>query len=179
MHLLHIPCTVNHARTYHHHTASARLHRYSYCITHILRAICCQCRGWQHGTGQHHRLVWVQQCLQKPRGFFQRIGAMRDHHTDYLGLHQPVINAPGQLRPDCKTHVLAVNLCNLLGQQLTRAVYRVSDSGYKRLYADLRSGVANVVSGRCCGSGNRPTCTQNHDFLLRHKTCTCNFLKTG
>ena len=69
---------------------------------------------------------------------------MRHHNALNVGLLQVVLDAGGQCRPDGKGHVLAVNLRDLLAQQITLARQRWN-ACHELINTQLGSGAVDVV----------------------------------
>ena len=168
MDLGHLACAVNLPRRHAEYARAGTLIRgQGDGIQQVLRAIGRERRGRPHGAAQHHRLARCEQLLQKPRSFFQGIGAVRDHHTLHVRVCQMLFAVSRQPQPDAVRHVLAIDLGDLLCHQ-TRCshVPQRRNGGDQIIHADLPGGVAGIGSGHARGSGNRPTCSEQNNLFF-------------
>jgi hypothetical protein len=113
--------------------------------------------------------------MKKVGCLFQRVGAVRDHEALHLGLSQPVRAARGQTGPDIECHVLAVQLCDLLGVQFVAPQRR--NRRQQLLHAHLRGGVADVVVGRRGRARDGAAGAKNNDACCLHLQTFRNWLK--
>ncbi|MNT07710.1 hypothetical protein D3C72_1424250 [compost metagenome] len=75
-------------------------------------------RRGPHGANQHDRLVVADHQAQEISGFFKRVGAVRDDDAGHRGVLAKHVHALGQRAPHLVRHVLAANICDLLGADL-------------------------------------------------------------
>ena len=72
-------------------------------------------RCWPHRPHQHHRPGIVDQQLQQPGGFLQRVGAMGDHHPCEIRIHsERLSDTRDQGTPMRKQQIGAVDVGDLL-----------------------------------------------------------------
>jgi len=160
---------VDHARRHDHHALRARRARHGHGVEQILRAVGKRRRRGPHGTGQHHGLVRCQHLVQKPRSFFERVRAVRNHHTAHQRVSQQLGAAQRQAAPGLQVHVLAVELSDLL--RLQRAARRLSQArhrGQQLRDAPLRRAIVQAARTRLRHPCNGAARAQHDNFFRPH-----------
>lgn len=130
-------------------------------ISHVLGAVGCQCRGRTHRTGEDDRLGRGEHLLQEERRLLERVGSVGDHDAADVVLCQPMCTPRRERVPHLVRHVLAVKLRHLFGHE--RLATQRCDGADQLLYAQLRSLITEVVSGRGGGTRNGSTRAQDND----------------
>ncbi len=184
----HLARAVDFAGADHQHAARSRCRRHGSGIAQVLRPIGRQGGGGTHSAGQHNGFVYALRCqhaMQKPSGFFQRIGTVGDDDAADCRIGQMLLTALRQRSPHGKVHVLTVNLRNLLQQPRLATIRRTRRTLPQRLHRQLGGGIAHVVASHRCRASNRPAGAQQHPFFCLHahlqqlsKTENCGQQKT-
>ena len=120
----------------------------------IQRPIGTESGGRPHRSHQHNGAGIVDQQLQQPSGFLQRVRAMGDHHPDQLGVCcKGIPNARHQRAPVLKQQVGAVDIGDLLHRD-RRQVLQLRHRCKKGITPEHASG---VIIQRCtvvCTAGD-------------------------
>ncbi len=167
MNFLHSNGAMNRARANSNYAACPRKCGDSQGIEQILWTVWAKRCRRAHCARQDYGFDWLKHRVQKVCCLLKRIRAMgNDNRVDIFPL-QKVINTFNQGYPNGKTHVFAVHLRDLLGDDLPTK--SCTANGAKHLSdTQLRRGVSNVISCDLRRTSNGSAGTQNHDFFVSH-----------
>ena len=166
---------------HHQHTLAARHRRScdSYRAQQIERPIGADRRCRALRTDDDHRLIVLHREMQKIRGLFECVGAVRDHHArNLLILTEDRIDARREFQPDCRIHVLAADIRDLFDAHL--CVVFDFRHRFDQLGAEDRPGFVFAECGaRTAAAGDGAAGGQHHHQrqFIRCSRCTRRVLR--
>ena len=171
-------CGVNRSIHHREHTALAGLGTacHLHGLKQIERTIRTQSRGRSHRSHQHHGPRVVDQLLQQPGRFLQRVGAMGDHHSSQGRITcERQTNALHKLAPMLKEQIRAVDIGHLLNVDFGQLLHRRHGiQQFRPCQSSCGVGVEAGAVSTTSGDGSTSGKQQNPSHGSRRRNASTN-----